>query len=334
MANKINFNSMFEDIKKTNVIRDNNNKGGKKSFEVEGLFKNPEFKDGKFTVIMRFLPSAEGLPYVENRGHMTQLPNGMWLGCDCLKKFNKPCPICDYNQKIYGKYSKEEARDKVMKKWQPKYYSNVLIVKNPNAPETEGQIFRFEYKRAIMKIIAEAMQEKPDPETGDMVPGINPFSWFGPKDDEVLSGDEKAGANFIYEATQSAMGPNYSNSHFSAPRRISKYVNGTLEELSKSDVEELQDNLYTLKDIEHKEEEVQTYEQILAQYKKKTGTDMFAEFGETTTTQTIAQSAPKASKNTVEVDDTDIFESKATDAVDEDEIVSNDSFFDSFDDEN
>ena len=54
----------------------------KKTYEVEGLFK-PLMKNGKFTVVMRFLPAKVGdgdeIPWVENRIHLFQLENGQCI---------------------------------------------------------------------------------------------------------------------------------------------------------------------------------------------------------------------------------------------------------------
>ena len=216
-----NLNALYSAMDNLNIGKKDNKQ---KSYEIEGLFKPKMGADGKFTVVLRFLPAHpdEEIPWVENRSHMFQLSNGAWFGCDCAKKWNEPCPICDYNAKIWNKYGRtDEARSRVKDKWKPKFYSNVYIVKNPNAPETEGRVYRLEYGRAIMKMIQDAMADKDDAELG-VIPGINPFSWWGPNDKAVLTGEDKAGANFVWEGVKGSNGPNYSSSHFSNPRRMCK----------------------------------------------------------------------------------------------------------------
>ena len=229
----------------------------KKTYEVEGLFK-PLMKNGKFTVVMRFLPAKVGdgdeIPWVENRIHLFQLENGQWFGCDCVGKFRDKdlkCPICEYNSKIWNKYGKtDEARAKVLGKWKPKYYSNVYIVRNDNQPDTVGKVYRFEYSRAIMNFISEAMQDHDDIESGEKILGINPFSYYGPNDKAVLDGEEKAGANFVFEGVQGSNGPNYKTSHFSAPRRINKLAqDGKLYDMTDDEINAIDDQLWTLKDI-------------------------------------------------------------------------------------
>ena len=272
-----NLNALYSAMDSLNI----NKKDKQKSYEIEGLFKPKMGADGKFTVVLRFLPAHpdEEIPWVENRSHMFQLANGSWFGCDCAKKWNEPCPICDYNAKIWTKYGRtDEARIRVKDKWKPKFYSNVYIVKNPNAQETEGRVYRLEYGRAIMKFIQDAMADKDDAELG-VIPGINPFSWWGPNDKAVLDGEDKAGANFVWEGIKGSNGPNYSTSHFSNPRRMCKLgQDGKLVEMTDAELDVVESQLYTLKDIEKQKDQMRSYEDLLKFYKTKAGEDLFAEF--------------------------------------------------------
>jgi len=300
-----NLNALYSAMDSLNI----NKKDKQKSYEVEGLFKPKMGADGKFTVVLRFLPAHpdEEIPWVENRSHMFQLANGSWFGCDCAKKWNDPCPICDYNAKIWTKYGRtDEARMRVKDKWKPKFYSNVYIVKNPNAPETEGRVYRLEYGRAIMKFIQDAMADKDDAELG-VIPGINPFSWWGPNDKAVLDGEDKAGANFVWEGIKGSNGPNYSTSHFSNPRRMCKLgQDGKLVEMTDAELDVVESQLYTLKDIEKQKDQMRSYEDILKFYKTKAGEDLFAEF-EDGTDYTATVNTGK----TVDADDEGMFSSPA-----------------------
>ena len=300
-----NLNALYSAMDSLNI----NKKDKQKSYEVEGLFKPKMGADGKFTVVLRFLPAHpdEEIPWIENRSHMFQLANGSWFGCDCAKKWNDPCPICDYNAKIWTKYGRtDEARMRVKDKWKPKFYSNVYIVKNPNAPETEGRVYRLEYGRAIMKFIQDAMADKDDAELG-VIPGINPFSWWGPNDKAVLDGEDKAGANFVWEGIKGSNGPNYSTSHFSNPRRMCKLgQDGKLVEMTDAELDVVESQLYTLKDIEKQKDQMRSYEDILKFYKTKAGEDLFAEF-EDGTDYTATVNTGK----TVEADDEGMFSAPA-----------------------
>lgn len=335
------FDSIFSAVQKSFPQKKDKTK---KSYEIEGLLK-PTMKDGKFNIVLRFLPGHpdEDMSYVENRTHMMQLPNGEWFGCDCLRKFGDDekhqCPICRYNNLLFKKYGKpgiEEYRKHALPKWQPKYYANVLVIRNSNAPETEGQIFKFEFKRAIMKFISEAMNDKKDELTGDVTPGINPFSWYGPKDEQVINKEWRAGANFVWEGYQTSNGPNYEKSHWTAPSRISMFKDGKLQELTDDEINELEQKQFRLSEIEKKEEDCSTYAQIVKRYKKKTGKFLFAEFGEKDPDENVPQAInvnevvkadfPKA--ETVEVDDSEMFASNPKDEPEETaEELDNDDFF-------
>lgn len=320
-----NLNALYSAMDNLNIGKKDNKQ---KSYEIEGLFKPKMGADGKFTVVLRFLPAHpdEEIPWVENRSHMFQLSNGAWFGCDCAKKWNEPCPICDYNAKIWNKYGRTDAaRSRVKDKWKPKFYSNVYIVKNPNAPETEGRVYRLEYGRAIMKMIQDAMADKDDAELG-VIPGINPFSWWGPNDKAVLAGEDKAGANFVWEGIKGSNGPNYSASHFSNPRRMCKLgQDGKLVEMTDAELDVVESQLFTLKDIEKQKEQLRSYEDILKFYKAKSGEDLFAEFNAGTD-----YTATVNTGKTVEADDGNMFEvaSKKTVEVSTEKKVSTEPIFD------
>lgn len=309
-------NSMYSALNEIGSANKRKDDDKKPSYEIEGLFK-PLMKNGKFKVILRFLPAKVGdgdeIPWVENRSHLFQLDNGQWFGCDCVGKFKDKdlkCPICEYNSKIWNKYGKtDEARSKVLGKWQPKYYSNVYIVKNENQPETEGKVYRLEYKRAIMGFITDAIADKKDDETGKIIPGINPFSYYGPNDKCVLDGEEKPGANFVWEGIQGSNGPSYKTSHFNQPRRICKHAaDDQLYDMTDAEIEAVDAQLYTLKDIEIPKEKYRSYTSIVEMYEKKSGKKLFAEFMDGT--EDYAATTRQASNiQTTVVNDDEIFES-------------------------
>lgn len=309
-------NSMYSALNEIGSANRRKDDDKKPSYEVEGLFK-PLMKNGKFKVILRFLPAKVGdgdeIPWVENRSHLFQLENGQWFGCDCVGKFKDKdlkCPICEYNSKIWNKYGKtDEARAKVLGKWQPKYYSNVYIVKNENQPDTEGKVYRLEYKRAIMGFITDAIADKKDDETGQIIPGINPFSYYGPNDKCVLAGDEKAGANFVWEGIQGSNGPSYKTSHFNAPRRICKLAaDGKMYDMTDDEIEAVDAQLYTLKDIEIPKEKYRSYSSIVETYEKKSGKKLFEEFMDGSEDYAATTKAPQqSSMQTTVVNDDDIF---------------------------
>lgn len=314
--NRNSLNSMYSALNEIGSANKRKDEDKKPSYEIEGLFK-PLKKNGKFKVILRFLPAKVGdgdeIPWVENRSHMFQLENGQWFGCDCVGKFKDKdlkCPICEYNSKIWNKYGKtDEARSKVLGKWKPKYYSNVYIVKNENQPDTEGKVFRLEYSRAIMGFITDAIADKKDDETGQIIPGINPFSYYGPNDKCVLSGEEKAGANFVWEGIDNGTnGPSYKTSHFNAPRRICKLAaDGKMYDMTDDEIDAVDAQLYTLKDIEIPKEKYRSYSNIVENYERKSGKKLFEEFMDGSEDYTATTKSATTNIQTTAVNDDDIF---------------------------
>ncbi len=257
---------------------------------------------------MRFLPChpSEFAPFVENRTHMFQLQNGSWFGCDCLSKWGKPCPICDYNRMMWKKWGREEGRNKVLGKFKPKYVSNVLIVRNPNAPETEGKVFRFEYGPLVMKMISEAMTDHEDQEAG-LIKGFNPFDW-------------KLGANFVFEGVQVGKFTKNDSSHFGSQKPINKWNGKSFVELTDAEIDEIEKNLYTLADCEHKEDEVKDYQGILDAYLAKNGAPLF----EGTAANTPAPATSFTSGN--DEDDEPSFTPNVSASTDEESVDSDDFF--------
>lgn len=260
MPVKRDLSSYFEKVGQTQSTSSNFQK---KSFKIENCFV-PKEKDGKFTVVLRFLPSCvdEFTPFIENRTHMFQLPNGSWFGSDCLSKFGKPCPICDYNREQFKKYTKEEAKTKSFGKYKSKYICNILVIRNPNAPESEGKVYRFEFGPQIMKMISAAMTDRNDPEAG-LIKGFNPFDW-------------KTGANFVFEGIKSGNSPiKYDTSHFGPQRPINKWNGESFVELTDAEIDDIESKLYTLQDCCRKEEECRDYQGILDFFEKKAGHALF-----------------------------------------------------------
>lgn len=255
------FSSYFTAVQNTAEVRDNTKK---QSYTVENTFK-PLFKNGKAEVIMRFLPSHpnEFKPFIENRTHMYEYEPGKFFGCTCLEKFGISCPICDHNHKLYtcGKYTKEEAKPLRLPNPKRRFVSNVYIVKNDNAPETEGNVYRFEFGIQIMDMIRNAMQGYDDPEEGK-VEGYNPFDW-------------KNGANFIYNGVQGAMGPKLDKSKFGKRRPIS---DKTGRELTEAEIDAIEAKIYTLDEYDKKLDQVWNSDEIRKRFAKKVGYRLFEKF--------------------------------------------------------
>lgn len=116
---------------------------------------------------------------------------------------------------------KDQARQQKQRK---KYYSNILIVKDPANPENNGKVFLYEYGPAIFKKIEAAMF--PQLEGEEAIEVFSPFE----------------GANFNIKITPQTLNknivPNYTNSYFSEePSEI------------KADIEEVMNSLHDVSEF-------------------------------------------------------------------------------------
>lgn len=262
MPMKRDLNSYFSDINA--AVAEQQPKERKfKSWKIENLFQ-PTMKDGKFSVVIRFLPSHpdEIKPFVENRKHTIKLPNDKWFITECLTKFGKPCPICQHNREMYKKYSKEEAAQYSLGKGKSRYICNILVVRNANNTDTEGKVYRFEFGPQIMKMISTATTDRED-ELQGLVKGFNPFDW-------------ETGANFVYTGVQGSNGPKLDDSHFGTPGPIDKWNGKSYTPLTTKEVDEIESQLYRLDECYNKEEDVADFNTICKRWFDKTGEQLLS----------------------------------------------------------
>ena len=280
MPMKRDLNSYFTDINA--AVAEQQPKEKKfKSWKIENLFQ-PTVKDGKFSVVIRFLPSHpdEIKPFIENRKHTIKLANDKWFITECLTKFGKPCPICQHNREMYKKYPKEEAAKYSYGKGKSRYICNILVVRNANNTETEGKVFRFEFGPQIMKMISTAMTDKDD-ELQGIVKGFNPFDW-------------DTGANFVYTGVQGSNGPKLDDSHFGTPGPIDRWDGKKYVPLTTAEIDDIESKLYHLEECYNKEDEVADFNTICKRWFDKTGEQLLSTNPVQTESVSIASTNPFA----------------------------------------
>jgi len=198
----------------------------KKNFTDDRLYY-PQLKDdGTGSAIIRFLPSKDtDLPWVQLQTHGIQGPGG-WFIQNCPTTLNNPCPVCKSNSIIWNENDEETARKLTRGKTRKtNYYSNVLVVKDPQNPENEGKVFLFRYGAKIHKKIMEQM---------------NPVGGDDGVETPVMVFDYYEGANFKLIIKRQKVGnknmANYDSSKFDAVSSV-----GTDEE-----IEKIHNSLYSL----------------------------------------------------------------------------------------
>jgi hypothetical protein len=224
----------------------------KKSFTDDRLYYPQLKEDGTGSAIIRFLPSKDtDLPWVMLQTHGIQGPGG-WFIQNCPTTLNNPCPVCKSNSVIWNENDEETARKLTRGKTRKtNYYSNVLVVKDPQNPENEGKVFLFRYGAKIHKKIMEQM---------------NPVGGDDGVETPVMVFDYYEGANFKLIIKRQKVGnknmANYDSSKFDSVSSV-----GTDEE-----IEKIHNSLYSLAEFITPDKFL-SYDELAKKYAKVCGED-------------------------------------------------------------
>lgn len=190
----------------------------------ERIWKPTVDKAGNGYAVIRFLPEPKGedLPWVRLFDHGFQGPGG-WYIENSLTTLNQKDPVSEYNTELWNNGT-EAGKDQARKqKRRLKYYSNILVIKDPSNPQNEGKVFLYQYGKKIWDKINDLMQ----PEFEDESP-VNPFDFW-------------EGADFKLKIRNVETYRNYDKSEFDAP---SELFDGNDEQLEK-----VYESLYSLQDL-------------------------------------------------------------------------------------
>ena len=190
----------------------------------ERIWKPTVDKAGNGYAVIRFLPEPKGedLPWVRMFDHGFQGTGG-WYIENSLTTLNQKDPVSEYNSELWNngtEAGKEQARKQ---KRRLKYFSNILVIKDPSNPENEGKVFLYQYGKKIWDKINDLMQ----PEFEDESP-VNPFDFW-------------EGADFKLKIRQVEGYRNYDKSEFDTP---SELFDGDDEKL-----EEVYESLHSLQEL-------------------------------------------------------------------------------------
>lgn len=211
----------------------------------ERIWKPSVDKAGNGYAVIRFLPEPKGedLPWVRVFDHGFQGPGG-WYIENSLTTLNQKDPVSEYNSELWNNGTdagKEQARKQ---KRRLKYFSNILVIKDPANPQNEGKVFLYQYGKKIWDKINDLMQ----PEFEDESP-VNPFDLW-------------EGADFKLKIRQVEGYRNYDKSEFDAP---SELYDGDDEQL-----ERVYESLYSLQDLVSPDK-FKSYDELKAKLDKVLG---------------------------------------------------------------
>ena len=108
-------------------------------------------------------------------------------------------PVSEYNRILWNSGADEDKEQARKQKRKLTYIANIYVVKDPNNPQNEGQVFLYKFGKKIFDKITAAMQPEFEDEEA-----IDPFDFW-------------QGANFKLKAKNVAGYRNYDSSEFAAP---------------------------------------------------------------------------------------------------------------------
>lgn len=212
----------------------------KKSFDDDRFWKLSPDEKGEALAIIRFLPTLDGSPFVRYFSHnFSYQKDGQlkWYNDKCVNSlgFDKNCPICvknkEYKSSAYQK-DKDIASDR---KCKVAYVANIYIVKNPNNPEQEGNVFLYKYGTKIHDKINQKWFPSPtdlqDPDFKQFIP----FHLYEGANFKLK------GMNLNIKANKKGVFANYDTSEFSTQ---SEFLNG-----DDTKIEEVMNKTYSLNEF-------------------------------------------------------------------------------------
>lgn len=207
---------------------------------------------GNGEALIRFLPSKteDGLPIVKLVNHSFKV-NGKWYweNCSSTRGDFDSCPVCKYiNEKDL--YNTDKTEWQLIKR-KASYYANILVLKDPQAPENEGKVFKFRFGQKIYdKIVA-------------MV-NVNTDMGEVPVDVTCVF----SGANFLLKAKKVDKHQNYDDSRFMQQSQLPKIEDEAYQKY-------LMENMVDLGEIVAPSQ-FKPFDELETKFKKTMGVSMVA----------------------------------------------------------
>lgn len=172
--------------------------------DSDGYYKATVDSAGIGNALIRPLPARpdEEYPFVQIYNHAFQAPTGKWFIEPCPSTLGLPCPVCDSNKALLNSGDESNKKLAAVRKRKMNYVSNVLVVRDPKAPEKEGKVFLYKFGVKIMDKIKDMIS----PPFADAEP-LDPF-------------DPETGANFRLRVVKTGNFPDYDKSAFDKPSAI------------------------------------------------------------------------------------------------------------------
>lgn len=172
----------------------------------ERIWKPKMGQDGTGYAVVRFLPGVDSnkTPWIKMYDHAFQGPSGKWYIENSLTTIGQKDPVSEYNSKLWNsglESNKDVARKQ---KRRTSYMANVLVLKDPSDPSSEGKVKIFRFGQKIFDKVMTALQPEFEGDTP-----LNPFDMF-------------EGANFRIKIKMVGGYWNYDSSDFERPSPLSE----------------------------------------------------------------------------------------------------------------
>lgn len=147
----------------------------KNDWDDERIWKLTRNDDGVGFAVLRLLPppTEDGSYVRESFNH--GFKGVAWYIESCPTTIGKKCPVCDHNVALWNSGIEADKNTARQHARRASYLTNVLVVKDPAAPENEGKVFiwgmgkkLFEKAKSVINPPAEFNEE-----------GRNPWDLFG-----------------------------------------------------------------------------------------------------------------------------------------------------------
>ena len=189
---------MLEKIKKTQEASQGN------SYDDDRIWAPTFDKEKGGSAVIRFLPSPDGgseMPFVKVIKHFFQGSNGKYYTEKSLRTLQQPDPVADLNYRLYNTKIQSNMDQASAQKQRPRFYSNILVIKDPANRENEGKVFLYEYGPAVDNLVQELLF--PDAVLDPDAVSVNPFNVFDAPNLNIKLKPQQLGKNIVpnYEKT-------------------------------------------------------------------------------------------------------------------------------------
>lgn len=204
---------------------------------------------GNGSAVIRFLPAKtdeQSSPFIKMVNHGFK-KNGKWYIENCSSTHGDfdSCPVCQHLSRN-DSFNTNQDEYKLLKR-KTSYWSNILILKDPKAPENEGKVMKFRFGQKIMDKI-NAMVEV------DVSIGEIPVDVTCPFD----------GANFVMKVKKVSGFQNYDECKFSGQSEIQ----GINDEAKQKLIEDGSEDLSTI----NAKDKFKPYDELETKFKQVLGT--------------------------------------------------------------